>query len=152
MLNKFRNNDKGFTLVELMMVIVILGVLAGVAVPMVGNMRKNALRAKLGSYADSLGTAILMESMANPEFELDTADWESLISIQGDNVIIAYDKVKVKVGDDDDGVDGIDDEDLILIVTEETDAGFEITGYSGIGYKKVPPEELLEPKEFLWAE
>ncbi|MGI6544122.1 MAG: type IV pilin protein [Limnochordia bacterium] len=25
MLNKFRNNDKGFTLVELMMVIVILG-------------------------------------------------------------------------------------------------------------------------------
>ena len=42
-MNRFRNsNQKGFTMVELMVVVVIVGVLAAVAVPLYGKYVKNA--------------------------------------------------------------------------------------------------------------
>lgn len=88
MLKWLRNDEKGFTLVELMMVIVILGVLAGVAVPMVGNMRKNAVAAKLGSYADSIGTAVVMDMMTavTPVFPTDATGITDLVKFQGETV------------------------------------------------------------------
>ena len=41
-LKKIKRNNKGFTLVELVVVIAILGILAGIAVPKLGASRKNA--------------------------------------------------------------------------------------------------------------
>ncbi len=40
-----RDSQKGFTMIELVLVIVILGVLAAVALPIFRNMRKDAVRA-----------------------------------------------------------------------------------------------------------
>lgn len=44
MLKRFKKNNKGFTLVELMVVVVILGILVAIAVPIYNNITGNAER------------------------------------------------------------------------------------------------------------
>lgn len=56
-LSKAVNSDKGFTLIELIMVIVILGVLGGVAIGKFGDLKERAKQAKVDSMAEALETA-----------------------------------------------------------------------------------------------
>lgn len=63
-----RKNDKGFTLIELMVVIVILGILAGLIMPRIMSRPDEARQAKARIQIESLETALKL-------YKLDTGSY-----------------------------------------------------------------------------
>ena len=56
MLSKMRNRSKGFTLIELMIVVAIIGILAAIAIPNFLNMRKKSMSSEAKSNLGDLRT------------------------------------------------------------------------------------------------
>jgi general secretion pathway protein G len=67
-MKKMKHNEKGFTLIELMVVIVILGILAGLIVPRIMGRPDEARRAKARIQLESLETALKLYKLDNGNY------------------------------------------------------------------------------------
>jgi general secretion pathway protein G len=67
-MRKIRRNERGFTLIELMVVIVILGILAGLIVPRIMGRPDEARRAKARIQIESLETALKLYKLDNGNY------------------------------------------------------------------------------------
>ena len=65
MLKLFMKNKKGFTLVELMVVVVILGILVAIAIPIYNNVTDDAKQKACDSNVKAIQAAVSMYQTAN---------------------------------------------------------------------------------------
>ena len=65
---QIKSNERGFTLIELMVVIVILGILAGLIVPRIMGRPDEARRAKARIQIESLETALKLYRLDNGNY------------------------------------------------------------------------------------
>jgi prepilin-type N-terminal cleavage/methylation domain-containing protein len=63
----FKRNQKGFTLIELMIVIAIIGILAAIIIPVVGKVRQSASSAKAIANVKQIGMANLLYAQDNKQ-------------------------------------------------------------------------------------
>jgi MSHA pilin protein MshA len=81
-----RSRTQGFTLIELVVVITILGILAAFAVPRFTSLSSSARVAAISSFAGSLQSAA---ALAHAQY-LASGNSPSSISMEGANVTLAY--------------------------------------------------------------
>ena len=84
MLQKLRGNSKGFTLIELMIVIAIIGILAAIAIPNFISYRDKAYCSAADTDVDSIMGAIA-DYFSDPDNQTVTKDNLTGVSISGDN-------------------------------------------------------------------
>ena len=96
MLQKMRNNDKGFTLIELMIVIAIIGILAAIAIP-------NFVSYRQRSY-NSAAQSDLKNAMTSQEaYFVDNATYAGTSQKVTDAGYVASNKVELYVAASDGG-------------------------------------------------
>ena len=89
MLQKMRNNDKGFTLIELMIVIAIIGILAAIAIPNFVSYRQRSYNSSAQSDLKNAMTAQEAYFVDNSTYTSTTANLDGYVASQ--NVTLTTD-------------------------------------------------------------
>jgi general secretion pathway protein G len=74
-----RNNERGFTLIELMVVIVILGILAGLIIPRIMGRPDEARAAKARMQIESMETALKLYKLDNGNYPTTEQGLQALV-------------------------------------------------------------------------
>ena len=75
------NNRRGFTLIELMVVIVILGILAGLIVPRIMGRPEQAKKLKARMQIESIGTALKLYKLDNGAYPTTEQGLQALVEL-----------------------------------------------------------------------
>ncbi|GAB6137120.1 type IV pilin protein [Halanaerobaculum tunisiense] len=86
-LARIGRQETGFTLIELMIVIAVIGTLAGIAIPKFGGVRDKAEIASVKSTLRSIKSGLVMYNAENGEYPDDITDIEEYVEVEGDYTI-----------------------------------------------------------------
>jgi type II secretion system protein G len=139
MLQKIRDlmkNDKGFTLIELIVVVVILGILAAIAIPRFMDRTDDAAAAQAAADTKIVQNAIDLYFVDNPG----TADDALDVTAYGDDTDqdTADGYFAVLLGEDEDG-DPIEDADVYLKAAPIPPVGYQYEISDG-DFNAIPPD------------
>ena len=85
-------NKKGFSLVELMIVVVIMGILIAVAIPLYGAITENSKNKTCASNIDTIENAAAIYYTQEGELPADMAELESLVGFEDGTPICPWDE------------------------------------------------------------
>ena len=83
-------NNKGFTLIELMIVVVIIGILASIAVPAFGRVTRNAKEAESGPYLKQILTLQERYRARYSDYTLDITQLEGGAGLEAGGTYFTY--------------------------------------------------------------
>ncbi|MCK4412101.1 MAG: prepilin-type N-terminal cleavage/methylation domain-containing protein [Candidatus Eisenbacteria sp.] len=75
-----RKNRKGFTMIELMVVVVIVGILAAIAIPIYGKYIKNARMTEATGRIGEIVTACKADAQENPNATTGLPEWHTAMA------------------------------------------------------------------------
>lgn len=110
--------EQGFTLVELLVVVIIIGILAAIAIPVFLNQRQGAVDAGIKSDLRTIATSVETAFINTQEYPA-SANGTGTVTIDGEDIVLSNDQTVVEYTNNADGT--------YTITGINTDAGTGLT-------------------------